>query len=241
MKALAALRNALPLLALPFLALPFLGLLPVPPALAATAERTTTVDLAAEASRPAANDLARATVFAEASGATPGELGRRVNGLVADGLKIARSYGNVRVQSGATHTQPMYGKGNRIEGWRMRSDLTLESTDPAALSELLGKLQASLGVASLNMLPAAETRRKAETEATIAALAAFRERAKVIADALGKPFRIRHLTVNSSGRPPVMPLMRSPAMAADAAPPMPLEAGESLVSTTVSGQIELLE
>jgi predicted secreted protein len=210
--------------------------------LAATAERPTTVELAAEASRPAANDLARATVFAEATGATPGELGKRVNGLIADGLKMARSYGSVRVQSGATHTHPVYGKGNRIEGWRMRSDLTLESTDAAALSELLGKLQVSLGVANLSMLPAAETRRKAETEATIAALAAFRERARVIADALGKSFRIRHLSVSSSGRPPVMPVMRAAAMAADAAPPpMPLEVGESLVSSTVSGQIELIE
>ncbi|HCV14546.1 MAG TPA: cyclic nucleotide-binding protein, partial [Candidatus Accumulibacter sp.] len=204
-----ALRNALPLLAL----------LLAPPALAATTERATTIDLAAEAGRPAANDLARATVFAEATGATPGEPGKRVNSLIADGLKMARSYGNVRVQSGATHTHPVYGKGNRIEGWRMRSDLTLESTDTAALSELLGKLQATLGVASLSMLPAAETRRKAETEATLDALAAFRERARVIADALGKSFRIRHLTVSSSGRPPVMPIMRSPAMAADAAPP----------------------
>lgn len=231
MKALTALRHALPVLAL----------LSASPALAA-ADRQTTIELAAEASRPAANDLARATVFAEASGATPGELGKRVNGLITDGLKMARSYGNVRVQSGATHTHPVYGKGNRIEGWRMRSDLTLESTDAAALSELLGKLQASLGVANLSMLPAAETRRKAETEATLAALAAFRERAKVIADALGKPFRIRHLSVSSSGRPPVMPVMRAAAMAADAAPPpMPLEAGESLVSSTVSGQIELIE
>ena len=232
MKALTALRNTLPVLAL----------LSAPAVLAATPERLTTIELAAEASRPAANDLARATVFAEASGATPGELGQRVNGLIADGLKTARAYGNVRVQSGATHTHPVYGKGNRIEGWRMRSDLTLESTDAAALSALLGKLQASLGVANLSMLPAAETRRKAETEATIAALAAFRERAKVIADALGKPFRIRHLAISSSGRPPVMPVMRAAAMAADAAPPpMPLEAGESLVSSTVSGQIELIE
>jgi hypothetical protein len=29
------------------------------------------------------------------------------------------------------------------------------------------------------------------------------------------------------------------AMAADAAPPVPLEAGESLVTTTVSGQVEV--
>jgi hypothetical protein len=126
---------------------------------AAARPRLTTIDLAAEASRPAANDLARATVFAEASGATPSELAKRVNGLISrrpeDGQDLRQ---RPNVQSGATHTYPVYGKGNRIEGWRMRSELTLESRDSAALSELLGKLQTSLGVANLIMLPSGRKR-----------------------------------------------------------------------------------
>jgi len=91
----------------------------------------------------------------------------------------------------------------------MRTDLALESTDPAALSELLGKLQGSLGVANLSMLPAPETRIKAENEATLDAITAFRARAKLIADSFGKPFRIKHLAINSSGRPPPLPMMRA--------------------------------
>jgi len=40
---------------------------------------------------------------------------------------------------------------------------------------------------------------------------------------------------------PPMPIMRaSRAMAADAAP-LPMEAGESLVTTTVSGQVEVAD
>ncbi len=66
--------------------LPLVVLLIAAPTLAAPAAGGTSVDLSAEASRPAANDLARATVFAEASGAAPGELAKRVNGLVADAL-----------------------------------------------------------------------------------------------------------------------------------------------------------
>ena len=50
----------------------------------------TTVDLTAEASRPAANDMVRATVSAEASGSNPGELARRVNQDVAEGHVGAR-------------------------------------------------------------------------------------------------------------------------------------------------------
>lgn len=207
--------------------------------LAAALESGTTVDLAAEASRPAANDLARATVFAEVSGATPGELARRVNSLIAEGLKTAREYSTIKVQSGATHTHPVYAKDNRIEGWRMRSELTLESGDTAALSALLGKLQTSMGVARLIMLPAPETRKKAENEAMIDAIAAFKSRAGVIAGAFGKPYRIRHLAINSSGHAPIM-RAAAPMRAAEAEP-MPIEGGDTQINATVSGQIEILE
>lgn len=223
------------------LAAPLLAALLATPTAAATSNSTTTIDLSAEAAQPAANDLARATVFAEATGPTPGALAKRVNSLVADGLKTAKAYSSIKIQSGATHTYPVYTKGSRIEGWRMRSDLTLESGDTATLSELLGKLQESMGVASLLMVPAPETRKKAESEAMIDAIAAFKARARVIADALGKPYRIKHLTINSSGRSPAAPLMRSAALASAEPVPMPIDAGETQINVTVSGQIELLE
>jgi uncharacterized protein YggE len=41
-------------------------------------------------------------------------------------------------------------------------------------------------------------------------------------------------------RPP-MPMLRAAPMAAMEAAPMPMEAGESQISTTVSGQIELTD
>lgn len=228
-------RPALVSLAAPTLTLALSLLLPLP-ALAGT-----TVDLAASASRPAANDLAQATVFAEASGAAPGELAQKVNGLIADGLRTAKAYKGIKVQSGGTHTYPVYGKTGRIDSWRMRSDLALESGDAAALSELLGKLQASLGVGNVQFLPAPETRKKAEDEAMLDAIAAFKARAKLAAEALGKPWRIKQLSINSSGgRPPVYPMLRAAAMAAEAVP-MSLEGGESNVVVNVSGQIELAD
>ena len=197
------------------------------------------VDLSAEASRPAANDQLRATIFAEASGTTPGELSAQVNKLIGEALKTAKAYPAVKTQSGGTATYPIYAKGGKIEAWRMRSELALESGDSAALSELLGKLQASLGVANLVLQPSAETRKKVESEAMVDAIAAFKERAKTIAGALGMSYRIKQLAVSTSGRN-IAPLLRANArtMAVDAAP-MPVEAGESQVSASVSGQVEL--
>ena len=197
------------------------------------------VELSAEASRPAVNDLVRATVSAEASGTTPGELARQVNSQISEALKIAKSYPAIRTQSGSTATYPVYAKGGKIESWRMRSELSLESGDAASLSELLGKLQASLGVSSLVLQPSPETRKKVEEQAVVDAIAEFKARAKVIASALGMGYRIKQFSVSSSGRI-VQPMLRGTAktMAMESAP-MPVEAGESQVSATVSGQIEL--
>lgn len=198
-----------------------------------------TVDLAVEASRPAPNDLMRATVAAEANGATPAALSKQVNGMIDEALKTAKTYPAVKTQSSGTSTYPVYAKGGKIESWHMRSELSLESADAAALSELLGRLQASLGVSSLIALPSPETRKKAENEAMLEAIAAFKARAQAVADTLGHPYRITQISINTSGRIP-QPVFRAMAksMAAEAAP-MPMEAGESQVSASVSGQIEL--
>ena len=209
----------------------------------ATAGAGTTVDLTAEASRPAANDMVRATVFAEASGSNPAELARRVNQDIADGLKTIKAKTGVSVKSGRQSTFPVYAQNQKIESWRIHSELILESRDAAAVSELLGQLQQMrLAVSGVSQLPAPETRRKVEDEATREAIAAFRQRAAVVAEVLGKPYKIRHLSIQQSGQMPPMPMLRaSLAMAAEAAPPVPMEAGESLVTTTVSGQVEVAD
>lgn len=208
---------------------------------ATAAQADTTVELSAEASRTAPNDLARASVFTEASGTTPGEPGKQVNAKLAEALRLAKSYGAVQVQSGGTQTYPTYGKNGKVEGWRVRSELQLESADPAAMSELLGKLQgANLGLGALSFVPSPSTRAKAEDAATEEAIAAFKERAKRISATLGQPYKIKQLSVSSHNRMPGPMFRMAAPMAADvASAPMPVEAGQSQVTVTVSGQIEL--
>lgn len=207
-----------------------------------TAQAGALVDLSAEASRPAANDMVRASVYGEVSGKNPAELAQRLNTDIAEALKLIRSKAGVSVKSGQQSTYPVYGQTQKIDGWRMRSELILESKDQASVSELLGKLQQMrLAVGEVSLRPSPETRRKVEDEATREAIRAFQSRAVVIAEQLGKGWKIKQLNVQQGGGMP-MPLMRATraAMVADAAP-APLEAGESLVTTQVSGQIELAD
>lgn len=211
--------------------------------LAATAQAGALIDLSADSSRPAANDMVRASVFSEASGSNPAELARRVNGDIAEALKVIRERKGVNVKSGSQSTYPVYTQSRKIDGWRMRSELLIESKDFAAVSDLLGRLQQMrLAVGDINQMPSPETRHQAEDEAMREAIRAFQSRAALIADTFGKGWKIKQMNINQGGGMPPAPVFRGKAvmMAADAAP-APLEAGESLITTHVSGQIELAD
>ena len=160
------------------------------------------IALSAEASQPAANDLIRATVVAEATGTSPDALAQRINAQIAEGLNTAKRYPTVKTRSGNTGTYPTYGKNNRIEGWHMRSELLIESRNIAAVSELLGQLQSALNVANLQQMPSPETKKSAENAAIVKAIEAFRARAQIVAEALGKAYRIRELSVSTGSHVP---------------------------------------
>lgn len=201
----------------------------------------TLLNFSAEASQSVANDLARATVFAEATDVQSAEVARKVNGAIAQALATAKTFSEVKTRSGSTWTSPVYGKSERsIESWHMRSELQLESRNLVALSDLLGKLQAGLGVSQVNLQPADETRRKAEEQATMDALNAFQDKAQRIAANFKKNYRIVHMDINSGSQGPIYPMARGAMMKMDAAP-LPIEGGESTVSITVSGEIELVD
>lgn len=206
-------------------------------------EERTVIDLAAEASLPAANDLAFASLYVERSGSDPAALAEEINRTIAAALATGREQREVKVQSEGTGTWPIYGKdGGRIEGWRMRSAIHLESRDLKAMSELIGRLQGQLAVGHIGLQPSPDTRRKVADDAMVAAMRNFEQRAGVIAGALGKRYRLRQLSVSDAGvPPPIYPRMRSaPAMMAEAAP-APLEAGESRVTVNINGSIELID
>ncbi len=210
--------------------------------LALGVQAATTVDLAAEAARPAVNDQVRAVVYSEVQGSNPADLARRVNQEIAGGLQLIRGKAGVTVKSGNQSTYPVYGRDQKIESWRMRSELVIESRDLGAVSELLGELQQRrLAVAQVSQMPSPETRRQVEDEATRDAIKAFQSRAEVVAGALGKKWKIKQLSVSQQGGAMPMPVFRAAKAMMAEAMPAPLDAGESLLTTTVSGQIELLD
>lgn len=210
------------------------------PARAAT--EPASIELAAEAQGNAANDLARATVFAEAADGHLAPLARKLNPVTAAALATVKAAAAVKLKSSNTRTYPVYGRdAGRIESWRMRSEIVLESRELAALSALVGKLQeAGLGLAQFEFTPSPPTRKSVEDQLIVEAIAAFKARAEVAAHALGQHYRIRRLAINTqSSAPRPYPLMRA-AMANSVSGAAPVEAGESALTVSVSGTVDLI-
>lgn len=205
-----------------------------------------TIEFSANASQAAPNDLGVATLYAESNGKNAAALSKEINQRIGKALDLARGFASVKAQSGGVSTWPVYAKNGqgRIESWRMRSEIRIESQDLGALSELIGRLQSDLALSGVAMQPSPETRRKIVDEATVSAIQAFDQRAALIAKTLGKRYRIVHMSIGDSGfHPPMKVRMQAaPAMMADSAyAPAPLEGGESELAVNISGRIELLD
>jgi predicted secreted protein len=208
-----------------------------------TAQAGTLVELSADASRPAANDLIRATVFAEANAADPAEVARKVNQDLNEALRVIKAKPGVTVKTGSQHTSPIYANTRKIDGWRMRAELQLESKDGAAISDLLARLQQmKLAIGNVTQLPSPDTRKQAEEAVLQDAIRAFESRAAIIGRTLDKSYKIKKLNIQQNGAVMPMPMLRAARaeMAADVAA-VPLEGGESQISATVSGEIELAD
>jgi predicted secreted protein len=198
------------------------------------------VSFRVEAAREVPNDWVSATLGVEEESTDLPGLAARVNERMAKALALAKSDARLTVASGAYQTQPVYDK-TRIARWRAIQDLTIETADVAALSDMAGKLQAQgLLLRGVAFSVAPDTRKRVDDELTVEALSVFRERAGLIARGLGRRgWNLVSLTLGDSGMPVpfVMERVAMKAAAPDVAPAF--ESGRSTVKIEVNATIEL--
>ena len=197
------------------------------------------VTLNAQAERDVPNDLLTAVLAAEPEGADPAQLADTVNRTMQRALAVAQGYRGVRARSGNYQSFPVHDKG-RIVRWRVRQELRLESSDLAATSELIGKLQASLVVTGMHLSVSAEARRQAENALISEALAAFDDRARVVRDAMkAKGYRVKEVQISGGDQPRPMIGVAARAMSAESVAPPAIEAGTTRITMSVTGTIQL--
>jgi predicted secreted protein len=197
------------------------------------------VNLSAQAEREVANDMLTAVLAAEAEGSDPAVLADTVNRTMRDALKVAQAFRAVKARSLSYQTLPVYDK-SRIVRWRVRQELRLESQDFAQATELVGKLQASMQVASLSVGLSSEARKQAENSLIAEAIAAFHERAAIVREAQkAKGYRIKELQIGTGGVQPRYYAAPRAAMASASMAPPAVEPGTSVLQVSASGTIQL--
>jgi predicted secreted protein len=116
----------------------------------------------------------------------------------------------------------------------------LESKDSTQLSKLIGELQRTLAVESINYSVSPEKIRETEDKLIVEAVDAFTQRAKLITRQFGRSnYRLVDIHINTAGAP-IRPMqMRSATVAMEAVSAPTIEAGKQDIRITVNGTIEM--
>ncbi len=186
-----------------------------------------------------AQDILVAQLAAQMQSASAAEAADEVNRRVEWALAEAKAVTGVKTRTAGYRTDPVHRKEQPV-AWRVEQGLTLESSEPAKLSALLGRLQERLSLRSIDYRVSPARRAEAEERLIAQALAAFRARGERISRELGRAgYRIVQMDVQTGSAVVPMPrAMRAMAVEADVAAPA-LEAGTQTVTVNVSGTIEL--
>jgi predicted secreted protein len=201
--------------------------------------------LSASASVDAAQDWMSLTLSVSREGADANavqtQLKQAVEMALAEARKRAKP-GEVELRSGGFSVSPRYGNKGTVTGWQGSSEVVIEGRDMVAIAQLSGRI-GSMTIARVGYSLSREVREKLEGQATAQAIARFRAQAADYSKQFGyADYRLKEVNVNAEGAvTPLEPRFRMLAAAAPSAQGegLPVEAGKSTVSATVSGSIQL--
>ncbi|WP_275100184.1 SIMPL domain-containing protein [Sedimenticola hydrogenitrophicus] len=195
------------------------------------------INLTVSAAEEVDNDTLSATLFVQHEGSDPAELGARVNRTMRQAVETAKQQPGIKVQTLDYQTSPVY-RSNTLSGWRVRQSLRLEGRDAAAISELMGKLQPSLGIGGISYGISPQRREQIEERLIRQALQRFRTRAELISQEMGhNRYRLVQMNISQDGGAPRPYPMQAMALRAETAPT--LEAGSQRLEVQINGTIEL--
>ena len=168
------------------------------------------------------------------------QLKQALDAALTEARKAARP-GQLEVQTGGFSLYPRYASKGGISGWQGSTELIVQGRDTQAISQLTGRVQ-TLSIARTGFSLSREAREKVEADVTTDAIARFRARADAAAKLFGfAGYTVREVSVSADGgqmqSQPM--LVRSQAMKTSGDESLPVEAGKAVVTTTVSGSVQM--
>ena len=168
------------------------------------------------------------------------QLKTALDAALAEAKKNATA-GQLDVRTGNFSLYPRYARDGKITGWHGSTELVLEGRDFAKISSTAGKIQ-TLTIGNVAFSLSREQRQKVESEAQQIAIERFRSKAGDIAKSFGMSnYSLREVVVNAGDQGftprPRIAEMSMKMSSADSA--VPVDAGKSTVTVTVSGSVQL--
>lgn len=214
------------------------------------------VALSARASVEVANDWLTLVFSVTRDGTDAAELQallrRALDSALAEARKQAKP-GQVEVRTGGFSLHPRYappsnrgavsGLPGGIVGWQGSTELIVEGRDTQTLAQLVGRIS-TMTLARVSFSLSRQARDQVEAEVTAAAIARFRARADAVVRDFGMgSYQIREVSVSGDDQPiGIAPSsMRLQASRGVVEESLPVEAGKSLVSSSVSGSVQMLK
>lgn len=189
------------------------------------------------------NDEVAASLYKKAQATDAKALAITLNTSINNALKIAKRYPTVTVSTGQQRTYPRYDKNNKIIGWTGQANIDLKSTDFTATSQLIADLQENLVMENLSFGVSDIKKNALEQKLMTDASRAFQQQAKNMTRAWdARSYRVVNVNLNvGSNYPrPMYDAMSMKSEAADASvPSQNFESGNSTISVTANGTIEL--
>lgn len=202
------------------------------------------VALTATASIEVTRDLMAVTLSATRDGAdaraVQSALKQALDAALLDARGVARA-GQIDVRTGNFSMSPRYTPKGTLNGWQGTAELVIEGRDLPGIGQLAGRIQ-SMSIARVAQGLSREQREKAEGSVTAQAIARYRAQAAEVTQQFGYgSYVVREVSVNSNeqGGGPEPMMMRAKVFAAAADAPLPVEAGQTTVSVTVSGTVQM--
>jgi predicted secreted protein len=157
--------------------------------------------------------------------------------------KSAVKPGQLDVRTGNFSLNPRYDKNGKVSGWQGTAELVIDGRDLPAISQLAGRIQ-SMTIARVSQGLSREKRESTEEGVTAQAIGRYRARAAEVAKHFGYAgYQIREVNVASNDQTiePMPAAMYRGKMAMASDEPLPVAAGVTSVSVTVSGTVQLLK
>ena len=202
------------------------------------------VQLSASGSIEVVQDLLSITLGTTRDGADAAQVQTQLKTALDAALTEARKAvraGQLEVRTGNFGLAPRYGRDGKALGWQGSTEMVIEGRDFASVSALAGRLT-SMNVTGVSFGLSREQRLKVEAEAQSMAIERFKARALDIARGFGfAGYTLREVNVSASdqGAVPRMRMMAMEARAGATEAPLPVEAGKTTVTVTVSGSVQL--